>query len=506
MESRVTAEGGAQAPGQSGPVGQPSGRLLLRNTAWNLVGLVLPMAVGLFAIPYLLQRLGTDRFGLLTIIWMGVGYFTLFDMGFGRALTKVVAERAGRVSAGDLSGEIWTAIWIVLALGTFGAVLITLLAKPIIVSVLNVPPAIHWDGIASFRLLGLTLPFIVATSALIGILEGHQEFARIAVIRVPLGVMTFLAPVLSLQVSDSLVAATALLAVVRVIACVAYFLLAARVAAALRRPVGVNRAFIKPLFVYGGWLTVSSIIGPLMLYTDRFVIGSLVTLAAVSYYATPYEVLSRLQVISQGLLGVLFPAFALAHASDSDRLVRLYQRATEVLSLTMFPLLGLLFLFAPELLSLWLGPEFSKAAASATRWLCFGWLHVIVARTNSTILQATGRPDLLAKAHLLELAPFLAALWWSTGRFGILGAAVVWAARGVADAFILAGAVIFATPGMARVVVRNLLIFPVLWLVFATLVLVHGNYPKLAVATLLVAASGLLLLRSLQKSLFRALA
>jgi len=52
-------------------------------------------------------------------------------------------------------------------------------------------------------------------------------------------------------------------------------------------------------------------------------------------------------------------------------------------------------------------------------------------------LQAQGRPDLVAKFHLLELLPFIALLWWSLHRFGLLGAAGAWSLRVTADAVLL---------------------------------------------------------------------
>ena len=50
------------------------------------------MLVALVAIPILVDGLGTARFGILTLAWMVVGYFSLFDLGLGRALTKLTAK------------------------------------------------------------------------------------------------------------------------------------------------------------------------------------------------------------------------------------------------------------------------------------------------------------------------------------------------------------------------------------------------------------------------------
>ena len=69
------------------------GRRLVRNVFWNLLGTGAPLLVAIVAIPMLIEGMGTARFGVLTLAWMVVGYFSLFDLGLGRALTKLVAER-----------------------------------------------------------------------------------------------------------------------------------------------------------------------------------------------------------------------------------------------------------------------------------------------------------------------------------------------------------------------------------------------------------------------------
>ena len=81
------------------------GRLLARNTVWNLGGQVAPLVVAIFAIPPLIKGLGTDRFGVLTLAWVVIGYFSLFDLGLGRALTKLVAGQEGKTLR--LSGLRW---------------------------------------------------------------------------------------------------------------------------------------------------------------------------------------------------------------------------------------------------------------------------------------------------------------------------------------------------------------------------------------------------------------
>lgn len=419
------------------PHGGLSGRLLARNAIWNFLGLGAPLVVGLFAIPLLIEGMGKERFGLLAIIWMGVGYFSLFDMGMGRALTKLVAERLGKGQTKDLGDLIWTAFFLIGVLGVFGATIVLLGAGPLIRDVFNVDPWLQDEAIGAFRVLALGLPVVVLTSAIIGILEAHQRFGIITVVRIPLGVLTFAAPLIALQFSPSLVWATAALLVARLAAAVAYFLLAASVREELKRPRWPGRTHFGPLFHFGGWLTVTNIVGPMMVYFDRFLIGAILTMTAVTYYVTPYEVLSRTQILSQAVMGVMFPALSFVIANNRDRLAKMYRQTTEVLLFLMLPVMAGFFLLAPEALNLWLGPEFSEKSTPVAQWIALGWLINALAKSPYILLQSVGRPDLVAKAHLAELLPYMFLLWFMTSMFGITGAAAAWAIRVLVDTLIL---------------------------------------------------------------------
>ena len=110
------------------------------NTLWNLVATAAPMPVALYAIPVLIAGLGKDRFGLLALAWTLIGYFTLFDLGLGRALTQLVASEPGRRrGALEIPSAFWTAEALMAILGAAGAAILIAAANPI-AHLLQVPP------------------------------------------------------------------------------------------------------------------------------------------------------------------------------------------------------------------------------------------------------------------------------------------------------------------------------------------------------------------------------
>ena len=44
-------------------------------------------------------------------------------------------------------------------------------------------------------------------------------------------------------------------------------------------------------------MTVSNVVNPLMVYFDRFLIGGRISMSAVAFYVTPYEVVTKLSMI-----------------------------------------------------------------------------------------------------------------------------------------------------------------------------------------------------------------
>ena len=56
---------------------------LYTSAAWSLLGNVLPMVAALAAVPFLLHYLGQERLGVLSLVWVVIGYFSFLDMGLG---------------------------------------------------------------------------------------------------------------------------------------------------------------------------------------------------------------------------------------------------------------------------------------------------------------------------------------------------------------------------------------------------------------------------------------
>ncbi len=125
----------ADAPGVQGT-------LLARNAVLNLIGHVVPLGVGLLTIPYVVRGLGNEGFGILSIAWVPLGYFSLFDLGLRRATIKFVAECLGRGELSGLPGLVWTSLGCQLIFGLAGGLLVGALIPVLAGKVLKIPASL----------------------------------------------------------------------------------------------------------------------------------------------------------------------------------------------------------------------------------------------------------------------------------------------------------------------------------------------------------------------------
>jgi O-antigen/teichoic acid export membrane protein len=410
------------------------GRLLASNALWQLLSQVIPLAVGLLTIPVLLKGMGVERFGLLTLAWVFVGYFSFFDAGLSRALTHLASKTLQQVGAQTEIGFLaWTATAMMMVVAVIGGIVIAAGAHWLVIAYLKMPDQLVPEAIAAFYWIAATIPIVVLTAALRGLLQAKQQFFVLSAISVCSGVFSFLAPVAILPFSTNLAHIVAALAFAKVVVLVAHVVACRRAYPHVFLRVTIASRWIRPLLSFGAWVMAGNLLAPLTLYLDRLLMGGMVTVAAVAYYATPYEVITKIFFISGAVGAVVFPALSAALEHDRARAELIYRRAFKYVLFLMFPACLAVILFARDLLTLWLDADFAGHSYRVAQILAVGVLALGLAHTPWALLQSANRPDLATKLNLLELAPYLLLLWWLTGQYGIDGTALAWTIRAVID-------------------------------------------------------------------------
>jgi O-antigen/teichoic acid export membrane protein len=407
--------------------------LLARNTLLNLLGYGTPALAALFAIPFIVAAMGTARFGVLTLAWVLIGYLSLLDLGLGRALTKLIAEKLGEGSTDEIPSLIWTALSVMVLLSFFMGALLALASGWIARDVLTIPADLVAEARSAFLLLAVFLPLVVASVGFRGILEAYQRFDMVNAVRIPLGALSFLVPLAVVPFTVKLPVIISCLLVVRLIAVAVQFYFCNRIVVAMISNFDLRFKIFTKLLRFGSWMTITNVINPIFFYADRFFIGALLTITAVAYYATPGEAIMQLILVSASLMSVMFPVFSTTFHVDRQHSALLLERSLKYVFIAIFPIVFLLVCFASEGLRLWLTDEFAKNSFRVCQLLAVGVFFTCLGHMPHALIQGAGRPDMSGKLHLCQLPIYILLLAGAIKMAGINGAAFIWALRAMVD-------------------------------------------------------------------------
>lgn len=426
-----------------------------RNAVLNLIGLAVPLGVAVFMLPLLTRALGPARFGLLGMSWAFLEYLQLFDVGLGRATIRYVADSLARDTR-DTSQITSVSLGAQLLVGSAAGIALALCSPLLARHAFRIDPELTGEATRLFMVVGLNLPVVLAMTTLRGVLEGAQRFTVSNAIKIPGSAGAIVIPALLAVLGASLPVMLFWVFVWRVVICIVTLLVIPRVVPHFRIEPPRDWRRLRGLISFGGWVAVTGVVSPMLVYFDRFALGARHGLAAVGYYTAPYEGITRLLMVPISLITALFPLLTgLSVAAAAGRMNRLFASSMRVVLAVMGIPALIAFVFAPEILHVWMGPVYAAEGATALRVLAVGVLINAAAQIPYTFLEASGRPDVPAKFHVAELVVHIPLAWYLVGAYGIDGAAVAWTLRVAIDTALLLAAAKRIVPVSLRAVVTG---------------------------------------------------
>ncbi len=451
-----------------------------RATLVNALGIVVPGLITLLTVPLFIHAIGNARYGVLTIIWLLIGYFGVFDLGFGRALTHRLGEL--RLSSLNLQQQsFWTAAGLSLVTGLLGGLLFFSAASFWLHTTTTLTPSLKQEAIDTLPWVLLALPLATTLSVLSGTLMGYGAFLSLNLGQIignllfqllPLGIALWFSHSLAALIPAALLGRTSSLLVMA---------MSCRKILQLRGPPRFSRSEVRPLLHYGGWIMVTALADPLLTVVDRFVIGFLHGASAVTAYTVPFSLVNTtLMIFPASLQRTITPVLSQGDAATIQQ--KSHACIHGILAL-MTPFVVLATLLITPFLDRWIGPSLTLTAGKVGILLLVGNGINALAQIPFTVLQCQGRPDVPARFHVWELVPYGILLWGLTDRFGVHGAAIAWDVRVLIDTLLL-----FHAAGMAWMLRRGIqcaVILGATAVLALTLSYHHAAYPWLGIALLL---------------------
>lgn len=392
---------------------------LIKDSLWVLLSIAIPAVIAIPAFAIINKQVGTELFGIFTLSFAIIGYASIFDLGLSRAVIREVAMNDNNANA--ITAIINTAFTMMSVLSLL-AVLVIWGVSESLVGLLSVSDSYQNDVISGFKWLAVCVPFLLISQIFLAYFEGLAEFRALSLVRTLGNVLIVVLPCVASFIEPSFTALmlAMLLARVMVFLCsVGWIVQRMTVRLAL------DRQIAKRLLGFGGWLTVSTVVGPIMMYFDRFILSSIGGAKNVAFYTAPSELTMRMLSLPSAVSRTLFSRLS---RTPNGREKDIYRWGIISLGVASFLFALPFFVFAKEILVLWLGQEFAQSAW-VFRILLIGFVFNAIAQVPFTSLQAKGLSKQTAMVHCSELIPYIILLIFLVKYYGLIGVAVAWTLR-----------------------------------------------------------------------------
>ncbi len=346
---------------------------IVNNAIISFAGQVLTSLAALVCMPVFTHVLGKDRVGLFSLIWVILGYFSVLDLGLGRAVTKSVSEALALGDDERVPRIFWSALVVQIGIGILGGICLLVATPWLVHHLLHVPAPLTQEARWSLYFAAIGFPLVLISSSVVGLIQAAQRIDLSTAVQSPMSVAQFLLPLICVHWWPSLPVMIGIMLAVRA----ASMFLLCGIGWRLFPHIARDRRFMaqecRRLLGFGGWVTVSNLISPLLVYLDRLMISALLTLSFVAYYSVPADAVYRMLIIPSSLMTALFPIFSsMEKMPDRERQQQLINRTVKLILMTLGIPITLMILFAPDIMQLWMGAEFAQHSTLVLRIMLVG--------------------------------------------------------------------------------------------------------------------------------------
>jgi O-antigen/teichoic acid export membrane protein len=375
---------------------------IARNALANGAGFAVEAIIAFCMLPYIIHLIGESAYGIWTLTISLTGYMGILNLGLRPAINKYIAqynilgekEKMKELVQASLFCYMICAVIVLIA-----SIVISLYANKIF----NIPVEYKQAAPILFLLVGIQVSLGLVSVVYGGVISGLQRYdinngieisvmlSRTVIILCFLGRYPNIYTVAIAHFSMTIIG----------------YILTVIIGIKIS---GINnikitklptREILFTIFSFSVITFIIGIVGSIMSYIDSIIIGSLLTMTAVTYYTIG----SRLVKYTQSLLGVLMnvlaPAASEMDAKGDKNIGQMYLFSSKVCAIVAFPILSFLIIQGKQFITLWVGANFADSYQIMVI-LCLGGLVVFPQLNAGPILYGLAKHRIIMWISIIE--------------------------------------------------------------------------------------------------------
>jgi len=345
---------------------------VLRNVFSNWAATAFMGVLGFVMSPIVVRGLGDAAYGSWVLLNSLVGYLGLLDLGVRSAVTRYIARSYATGDDETARGITSTALAL-FGGAAVGCLLVSLGVAWHLERFFNVPFELHDQAKVAAVIAGATIGASLLGGVFGGVVVGVQRFDLSNAAEVAIGLLRAGSVLFALRMGTGIVGVAVAQFAASLVRLGVEVALAYRLYPAALWPLSPPALpFLRLIATFGLANFVLQLSGQIALYSDSVVIGALLPVGMVTYFAIAGNLASYTRTLIGGISYVVFPlASALDAKGDRAAVVDALVRGGRIATLVVLPVAATFLVRGGEFIDLWIGPEYGARSGPVLQVLAF---------------------------------------------------------------------------------------------------------------------------------------
>lgn len=362
--------------------------MLAKNIISNFITKAWLILIYLVSIPYIINNLGADAYGILALTFIITGYFSQLDLGLGGAIIKFVAEYDAKNDYEKLKNIFGTALTLYLFLSIVGSLLLMLFTKFFLLKFFNIPIELSIATKVVFYITSFAFFFKMFQIFFQSFTYGFQKIYEVNKINIVSQTLKIAFIILLIYLGHGIVSIAISNSLLTLFQLILLVLFLRKIKHSIFR-FSFKKEVAKNLIKYSLQIFSGSFMGTITGQIDKLAIGMFLPVSYVSYYTVPKDVSLRVKEITGNIVTAVYPKFGeLFGRENKEEIKDLFLRIIKIIAV-LTTIIGVFVLcFSYDILKIWINEEFAKQSFRALQIFSMGAMINSVAVLSAFLFNA----------------------------------------------------------------------------------------------------------------------
>lgn len=404
--------------------------MLKKNIIANYFGQFYSIIIGIVMVPFYLEYLGAEAYGLVGFFALMTSWMMLLDMGISPTLSREVAivktDKNKRESFKNMLHSL-ELIFMIVALTVFLGVF--LLSSFISNQWLKIE-TLDLDTVSyCIVLMGAMIGLRFLSSLYRSGITGAEEQVWLNIANSIIMTFKFVGVIFVLEfISNEVKYFFEYQLIVGIGEFLIFFIKFYKVLDISKFKIYFSYNAVKPILPFALGIGYTGAIWIFLTQLDKLVLSGILPLKEYGYFVLIGLVANAILQVSAPISKAILPRMtSLLDQNKVDEMILVYKKSTQLVAIFVFSVVGIIGLYSYELLYSWTGNiEASKWGEDILFWYVMGNGVLAVAAFQYYLQFAYGKLDLHVKYNTFSAIVSIPLIIWSANVYGALGVALVW--------------------------------------------------------------------------------